>query len=137
MKTIKISGKVIKGKCLGRTIGFPTANLKYNDNINIETGVYISIIKIDNDAKLYPAITNIGLHPTFPEGDKTIETHILNLCLNIYNNNITLYIIKKIREEIKFSNKEQLICQISKDKIFAENFLAKYTDLNHFIQHSK
>ena len=110
-------GKIIKGRGVGRTIGFPTANLKMLDEKQIipKVGVYYVNFIVDNDE--YKGVCNIGNRPTFSNNDKlTIETHVVNFKRKeLYNKLVKIEFIKYIRSEKKFSNKSDLINQIEKD----------------------
>lgn len=114
-----IKGKVVHGKKLGRTIGFPTANLDYSKEALIpRKGVYYT--NVQWQGKIYKGITSVGNNPTV-NGDKlTIETYILDFNENIYNKEIKLYFIDKIRNEIKFNNIDELVNQLKKDKKYVE-----------------
>lgn len=111
-----IKGNVIKGNAKGRTIGFPTANIKYsNKQIIPKKGVYIGYAKYNNI--LYKSIINVGNNPTFNYNNNiSIEANILEFNQDIYNEYIDIIFIKYIREEIKFNNKELLIKQLIEDK---------------------
>lgn len=115
-----LSGEVVHGKKLGRTIGFPTANLKYNENFILpKIGVYYTNIKVNNN--IYKGITNVGNNPTVKGETLTVETYILNFKQEIYGEQIDISFIKKIRDEKKFNNLEELKDQLEKDKMFARN----------------
>jgi len=115
-----LSGEVIHGKKLGRTIGFPTANLKYNqDFILPKIGVYYTNIKVNNN--IYKGITSVGNNPTVEGKTLTIETYILDFNKDIYGETIDISFIKKIRDEKKFNNLEALKDQLKKDEAFAKN----------------
>lgn len=119
LKPYMLKGKVVYGKRLGRTIGFPTANLDYNKDFVIpKGGVYYTLVKYGD--KVYKGITNIGTNPTVGVNELTIETHILNFDYNIYNENLKVYFIDKIREEQKFNSLEELKAQLEKDKKIAD-----------------
>ena len=110
-----IVGNVINGKSLGKTIGFPTANikLKYN-SILPKVGVYIGYANIKN--KTYRCMINIGNNPTFNYTDQlSIETHILDFDDNIYNQEIKVVFVERIRDEKKFNSKDELIHQLNID----------------------
>ena len=111
-----ISGTVIEGNKIGRTIGFPTANFEYpNDIVKLPYGVYKVFAGIDNGEKL-PAIMNWGLKPTVNNTSKPIaEVHIINFNENIYGKNIHIEVIKQIRKEIFFNSIDDLKAQIEKD----------------------
>ena len=112
----KISGKVVKGMQLGRKLGFPTANITYDNNEKIlpKNGVYYTVTIIKE--KKYISITNIGIKPSVQETNCiSIETHILDFNQSIYGQNITIVFIGRIRNEIKFNHINDLIDQITKD----------------------
>ena len=111
-----ISGKVVKGMQLGRKLGFPTANITYDNNEKIlpKNGVYYTVTIIKE--KKYISITNIGIKPSVQESNCiSIETHILDFKQSIYGQNITIIFIGRIRNEIKFNHINDLIDQITKD----------------------
>ena len=114
-----LSGKVIDGKKLGRTIGFPTANLEINKQKVIpKKGVYYTNVKINE--KIFKGITSVGNNPTVNGQELTVETYILDFSNDIYGKEINIYFIDRIRDEIKFNNINELIEQLKKDKKFAE-----------------
>lgn len=111
-----ITGAVVKGKQLGRTIGFPTANI-IPDNCKLLPlcGVYETRVMIGD--KLYKGLTNVGMNPTVDkEGNITVETNILDFSGELYDNIITVYFESFIRPEMKFSSLEKLVEQMKKDK---------------------
>ena len=113
-----IKGKVVYGKKLVRTIGFPTANLDYSKEALIpRKGVYYT--NVQWQGKIYKGITSVGNNPTV-NGDKlTIETYILDFNNDLYGHNIKVYFIKKIRDEKKFNSIDDLVIQLKKDKDYA------------------
>lgn len=119
-REVVLAGEVVHGKKLGRTIGFPTANLKVEENITIpKKGIYYTNVEIDG--VIYKGITNIGNNPTVNGHNTTVETYILDFSKDIYGEKIKLYFIESIREEIKFPSLEELKKQLEKDKMFAIN----------------
>ena len=119
-KPYALKGKVVHGREIGRTIGFPTANLYYDKKFILPSeGVYYTNIEVNN--KLYKGITSVGYNPTVNGKDLTIETNILNFNEDIYDYNIEVKFIKKIRDNIKFGTIDELKNQLEKDKCFAEN----------------
>lgn len=119
----QLNGVVIKGRQLGRTINFPTANLLISDNYLLpeKLGVYITVVKVRGI--YYKGITNIGNNPTVTDDNKLyIETNILDFDMDIYGDNIELYFYKYIRPEMKFSGLEGLKKQLELDKHEAENY---------------
>lgn len=118
-----ISGKVIDGKKIGRTIGFPTANIEVKENYKLlpKNGVYVVSSEIDNI--LYFGMMNIGKNPTIGENDQSIEVHFFNLKEDIYNKNLQISILEHIREEQKFNSLSELQAQLDKDKLFSLNYI--------------
>lgn len=113
-----ITGTVAYGKQLGRTIGFPTANLIPNlSKLLPAFGAYSTEVFIDG--KLYKGITNVGDNPTI-EGDNhiTVETHLLDYYGDLYDKEITVLFKDFIRSEKKFNNVEELKAQLSADKSY-------------------
>ena len=119
-----LEGKVIHGKKLGRQLGFPTANLEYNSNYVLpKTGVYYTNVLVNNE--IYKGITSVGYNPTV-SGDKklTVETYILDFSEEIYDLQMKVYFIKRIRDEEKFNSMEELINQLKDDR----NFVLRVAD---------
>lgn len=105
-----ITGTIIKGKQIGRTIGFRTANIKYpSELIDLPFGVY------SVDTEYGKGIANFGIRPTVNGEGTLLEVHILNFEQDIYNKNITVKFNKMIRPEKKFASLEELKKQIQKD----------------------
>lgn len=105
-----IKGNVIHGNHIGKTIGFATANIEYPDKITtLPYGVYCSKVFNKN------AVTNYGKKPTIGQNTPIVETHITDFDKDIYNTNIEIEFIKKIRNEKKFNSLEELKIQINKD----------------------
>lgn len=114
-----LEGKVIKGKQLGRTIGFPTINLDYDKSFLLPSGgVYYTVV--DYNGLLYKGITNVGYNPTVDGKKLSIETYILDFDKFIYDENVRVYFKNKFREEKKFDSLDELILELKKDKIYAE-----------------
>jgi riboflavin kinase/FMN adenylyltransferase len=115
-----LRGKVVDGKKIGRTIGFPTANLEYDKKFILpKIGVYYTNIRVNNN--IYKGITSVGNNPTVKGIELTIETNILDFYKDIYGELIDVSFIKKIRDEKKFDSLEDLKIQLQKDKLFAKN----------------
>jgi riboflavin kinase / FMN adenylyltransferase len=113
-----ITGKVVEGKRIGREIGFPTANIQIDHDFKLlpKEGVYI--VQAEMNGKKHPAMLNIGFKPTIntPDPAMSIEVHIIEFTGDIYNETITLYFCKRIRDELKFANLEELKKQLVSDK---------------------
>lgn len=117
-----INGTVTQGLRRGTELGFPTANLMVqSDLITPSTGVYVGKCTLLKDLKQYPCVINIGTCPTFRDNNNEvkIETHLLNFeTRNLYQEKISIDFIERLRDEVKFASKEELITQI---KIDCEN----------------
>ena len=111
-----LTGVVKEGKKLGRTIGFPTANLKIEENYKLipKQGVYI-IESILNSKKVY-GMMNIGTNPTFDEGLLSIEIHFLDFNADLYDQKIQISLLKYLRAEQKFASVALLKTQLNIDK---------------------
>lgn len=110
-----VSGQVIDGKKLGKTIGFATANIvPPNKKLLPPNGVYAT--NTDINGKIYKSITNIGINPTI-EDDRNliIESHLLNFNKDIYGQNIKIEFCGWLRDEVKFDSIEDLKFQLTKD----------------------
>ena len=117
-----ISGKVIKGDQRGRTIGFPTANIKLGNVIRPAFGVYSVLVKDENNNE-YKGIANIGRRPTVNDRGELIEVNLFDREINLYDKELEIFLHHFIRAEKKFDNIDKLKKQISKDVKKAKSFL--------------
>lgn len=118
-----VSSDVCKGFEIGRTLGFPTANLSVpQDKVIPKNGVYATRIEIDG--VLYSSVTNVGFCPTFRKDERTIETFIFDFAGDIYKKSVSLFFVDYIREERFFDDKEKLIAQIEQDCEHAKKILS-------------
>lgn len=119
-----LTGKVVTSDKRGRVLGFPTANLDVKPQQALpDNGIYATITEIDG--KQFPSATNIGTRPTFGEGAKMVETHLLNYIGNLYGKEIRVEFVQKLRDEQCFPSPEELRIQIEKDIREVEVILAK------------
>ena len=118
-----IEGKVIQGSGRGKQLGFPTANLKLYGELIPKDGVYAIKVTIGEAEKL--GIANIGLRPTFRETERSVEIHIFGFKKDIYNEDLKVTFIERIREERGFSSPEELTQQIQKDIVIAKKILER------------
>ncbi len=109
---MKIQGKIIHGRGVGKQLGFPTANMEIQ-GFKIDLGVYACLFKFKNST--YQAVANIGSCPTFGVDKANIEVHIIDFKENIYQAEAEIELVQKIREIKKFLNIEELTAQIAKD----------------------
>lgn len=110
-----LKSKVIEGKKIGRTISFPTANIKYPDDIiKLPKGSYIAEVEVEN--RTYPAVVNVGIRPTVSNEKKLlVEAHLMDFNENIYGKDIKIGFKNKIRNEKKFESLSDLKKQIIED----------------------
>ncbi|MFX0549063.1 bifunctional riboflavin kinase/FAD synthetase [Hathewaya histolytica] len=114
-----IEGTVVEGKKLGRKLGFPTINLRFNENkILPKTGVYYTAVKYSN--RIFKGITDVGYNPTVNGKVLSIETYILDFNKEIYGEDVIVYFLERIRDEEKFDSLNELIQVLKKDKVYAE-----------------
>ena len=111
-----LQGEVVHGNQIGRTIGFPTANIPVPEQQMIPAnGVYAAIATVDG--KRYPGILNIGHRPTVANGSHiSIEVHLMDFNQDIYGKEISIAVCHFLRKESRFSGLEQLKVQLEQDK---------------------
>ncbi|MGL4725012.1 MAG: bifunctional riboflavin kinase/FAD synthetase [Scandinavium sp.] len=113
-----ISGRVVHGDELGRTIGFPTANLPLRRQVSPVKGVYAVEVAGLGD-KLIPGVANIGTRPTVAGVRQQLEVHLLDVVMDLYGRHIDVILRKKIRNEQRFSSLDELKAQIARDELTA------------------
>lgn len=112
-----ISGIVVRGQKIGRTIGFPTANIELEDKYKLITANGVYACRVEYEGKIYLGMGNIGLRPTVNHSSLTIEVNIFNFDKEIYDESITIFFVDRIRDEVKFDNLEGLRAQLQIDKV--------------------
>ena len=125
-RPFNLSGKIIKGDELGRKIGYPTANLKIFEKYKLkpQNGVYLIRTKLEKQT--YFGMMNIGIRPTISAKNNQIETHLFNFNGNLYDHEMTLEILEKIRVEKKFESIEKLKIQLDIDKKHCQKLIPQY-----------
>ena len=116
-------GKVVRGNSIGKTLGFPTANIEIESDLKLipKNGVYLISTIINK--KIIFGMMNIGIKPTTNENTKSIEVNLFDFNQDLYDKNITVYIKQFLREEIKFDSLNELKLQIEKDKIMCNSII--------------
>ena len=110
-----IEGVVVKGKQLGRTIGFPTANIRPERwEGKGPNGVYAAWCTVDGAR--HPGMLNIGLHPTVPEGAPTVEINLFDFHDDIYGMRAVVETVAYLRGEVRFNSVEELRSQLKRDR---------------------
>ena len=112
------SGLVIEGNKLGRTIGYPTANLQIADEQKLipANGVYAVEVKVEGFDKVYKGMMNIGVRPTIDGTNRVTEVNIFDFDETIYGKSVKVFLVKRLRSEIKFNGLDALKEQLAKDK---------------------
>lgn len=108
-----IKGEVIHGAQLGRKMGFPTANIDARNINDIDNGVYFSRVEIDGVT--YKAMSNVGYRPSVDGRTRLLETHIFGFDGDIYGTILSVDLVRKIRDEQRFSTIEALRQQLEAD----------------------
>ena len=111
-----ITGTVVKGERIGRKIGFPTSNIELEDKYKLITARGVYACRVEYNGKMYKGMGNIGVRPTVNHGEQAIEVHIFGFNKEIYGEEISIYFVERIRDEIKFDNLELLRQQLLKDR---------------------
>lgn len=119
-----VNGTVVKGHSLGKTLGFPTANVKVNYPFKLipKDGVYA--VKFCVRSTKYNGMLNIGYRPTFNGDEKSIEVHLFDFDGDIYAEDVRVEFVQRIRDEQKFDGKEALITQLKADEEKAKGRLS-------------
>ncbi|UII30502.1 bifunctional riboflavin kinase/FAD synthetase [Fulvivirga ulvae] len=118
-----ISGRVVKGEKIGRILGFPTANIEVDSQHKLIPADGSYAVKVHHRSQVLQGMLNIGFRPTVNGKTKTIEAHIFNFNEDIYGETISIDFIKRIRDEIKFNDVEELKKQLASDKSLAIKIL--------------
>ncbi len=115
----ELSGTVIRGRALGRTIGYPTANIEVNSDLKLVPGIGVYAVEVLVDGKVHRGMLNIGRRPTVVSSDVVnLEVHILDFQQDIYDKIITIRFMSRVRDEQKFESVEALKEQLKNDEKF-------------------
>ena len=117
-----LQGVVVAGNRLGRTLGFPTANMQLYEPLKLVPGNGVYFVRVNTVGRSLYGMCNIGLRPTVSAGNsRTIETNIFDFDEDIYGLDLEITFIRKIRDEIRFASLEDLKAQLAKDKCNCES----------------
>ncbi len=119
-----LEGKVVKGKQIGRTIGYPTANIEIKEKYKLIPSDGVYIVQVEYNKQTYGGMLSIGNNPTLNGTHTTIEVNIFDFNKEIYDETLIINFVKYMRGQIKFSNLEGLISQLKNDEIEAKAFLS-------------
>lgn len=125
-----VSGEVERGKQLGRTLGYPTANIRLSDDEGLKTGIYAVRFRT-SDSKLHDGVASFGIRPTVEEnGEPILETYIFDFNNDIYGQSCQVSLISYLREEAKFDDLNALVAQMKNDEAEARHVLTSITPLS-------
>lgn len=126
------SGLVVEGDKRGRLLGYPTANLKLNDEDKLLPGLGIYAAEVTIDSEKHFGLLSVGQRPTFYDhGEVVPEVYIYNFNKDVYNKNLKICIIEKLRGEEKFESPEELINQMNKDKEAGLKIFERINSINN------
>ncbi len=121
-RNFALQGQVVHGFKRGKTLGFPTANIKTDRELLPATGVYA--VKVRRGGRLIDGVLNIGFNPTFEAADLCIEVHLLDFDEQLYGEQLHIYFIERLRDEKRFTGPEHLVRSIQEDIRRARSILA-------------
>ena len=117
------SGRVVRGKQLGRTLGFPTANLDAQST-DLARGVYAVRVRLESGAEKM-GMMNVGRHPTLPEGPATVEINLLDFEGDLYGQTLYVEPAAFLRGEVRFESPDALRAQLHRDRESVRAILTK------------
>lgn len=112
-RSYAVSGKVVKGRNIGKHLGFPTANIEIHNELIPKDGIYAVRVLLGN--QIYKGAANIGFAPTFHIKKRAVEAHIINFKQNIYGKKLKIEFIQRLRGEKIFKSADGLAIQIKRD----------------------
>ena len=122
-RTWSIQGIVIKGKKIGRKLGYRTCNIRIKNYIMPKAGIYAVKVTIGSNKNFYRGVAYLGNRPTFEGNQIFLEINIFGIKKNLYKKKLTVYFLKFLRKDVKFENSNQLVKQMNKDVISAKKGL--------------
>jgi len=122
-RSYQIQGEVVTGRNRGgRLLGFPTANIRMENELCPKTGIYVVTVEFGN--RSYPGVVSIGYSPTFDDHRFTVEVHLMDFSGDLYGKRLRVNFIGRLRDEKRFSSPAELSAQIQKDVTDARKILA-------------
>ena len=118
-----ITGTVVHGNGIGRTIGYPTANIEVGNEYKLIAANGVYACRVEHNGVIYKGMANIGFRPTINQSSLTIEVNIFDFDKDIYDDTITISFVDRLRSEVKFNSLTELKNQLARDKKMAANIL--------------
>lgn len=111
-----IEGVVVRGRRLGRELGFPTANIEVAESLALEDGVYLARVWLPEDEQPLPAVSNLGRNPSVGGCERRLESHLLDYAgEDLYGKRLRVELLERLRKERHFDSLEALRLQIEED----------------------
>lgn len=124
-RPFRVAGEVIHGAHLGRTIGYPTANvLPPEELVPLADGIYVSLTMLPGEFEPRRSMTYVGTRPTVNTGTRLVEAHILDFDGDLYGQTITVDVLERIRGDARFDSLEALIAQLQRDEAATRAYFA-------------
>lgn len=124
----QLRGTVVDGSKIGRTLGYPTANIQINNNLKLIPAIGIYAVKVEIEGQLFHGMMSIGRRPTIEDTEKiSLEVHIFEMNKNLYGQSLIIYMIERMRDEVKYNNVEELKQQLQFDEQQAKSILNNLT----------
>jgi riboflavin kinase/FMN adenylyltransferase len=120
----RMTGRVVHGQELGRTLGFPTANLRVRRRRSPVDGV-LAVRVFGIDARPLPAVASLGTRPTVGGGEWLLEVHLFDFSADLYGRMIEVEFVAKLRDEVKFDSLDAMLVQMKVDAAAARNLLTR------------
>ena len=119
----RLTGIIVKGKGIGKTLGYPTANLQIKETYKLvpKNGVYV--VKTKFEGQEYFGMMNIGTNPTVGGKAQTVETYFFNMDIDLYGSEMSIQLLKRIRDEKKFESVNILVSAMKEDEVFSKAYI--------------
>jgi riboflavin kinase / FMN adenylyltransferase len=125
-RPFRVGGEVIHGAQVGRTIGYPTANvIPPSDLVPLADGIYVTCATLPDGAGPRPAMTYVGTRPTVNTGERQVETHLLDFDGDLYGARIEVDILERLRGDATFTGVDELIAQLRRDEAATRNYFVE------------
>ena len=122
-EAFSLSGKVVEGNKVGRTLGYPTANLRTDDIKKVLPAQGVYIARVMHNGNWYEAMVNIGIRPTLDMDHVTIEAHLFDFDKDIYGQMIRIAFLDRMRDELRFNSLAELKVQLDRDAMLSRRLL--------------
>lgn len=122
-----LSGTVVHGAARGRLIGYPTANLAQHPELLVPAlGIYATLVDVPGVVRRHPAMTAIGVRPVFDNGERTVESHLLDWSGDLYDRPLDLHFLEWLRPEENFPSVEALVEQMARDGLATRDVVREH-----------